>query len=288
MVSPAIGTTIGIGSTLVPSFRTWYLLNLDTNEKLVSQFEAVQPTENVTSNWEGHTSLNRSNTILQFLNGENDTLSFGARFYQDSVLGVPLLGRGLIDLIAGGGSPYEKLQKLKSWARIDPSVRRPPILHFGIGDGHIQMTCVISALTDIAYGRPDFFGGFKDVSLTVDLLKFEPFSLEDEGATETRYARTREREYYEMLAYIEYNNPLLGDIIRKDHPTKPSPKAGDIVKLPSIDGIRQRRVTQTSLALAGAYSRKDTPQRRLRLEVFDRLNKKGVSHKLQPSTQPAT
>jgi len=127
MVSPALGTVIGVASTLTPQFRTFFLKNLDTGEELQGQWEAQEVSEQITSNWAEFTALNRQNPIVQFLNGGNDRLSFNARFYQDSILGDPILGTGNLQL---GSGPLEKLKKLKEFARIDPKVRRPPIFGF--------------------------------------------------------------------------------------------------------------------------------------------------------------
>lgn len=283
MVSPVLGQTIGALSTLVPQFRTWNMENLDTGEKLQGQFEAQEVTEQVGSNWAEHTALNRDNAILQFLNGNNDQLSFTARLYQDSILGDPLLGRGQL---ASDSGPIDKLKKLKQWIRRDPKLRRPPIINFSIGSGHVQMTCVIRALSDITYDRPDYFGGFKGVSLSVGLLQFVPFSIEDQEETDTRYAVTRDRDYYEMMALVEYGNPMLGDFIRKEHPKQQSPQPGDIVRLPAIETARKQRIQPKSIPLKGAYSRKDTSQRQLRLEFFALRQKSKTSHILQPSTTP--
>jgi len=115
-------------------------------------------------------------------------------------------------------------------------------------------------------------------------MQFVPFSIEDEREGETRFAVTRERDSYEMLALQEYGNPLLGDFVRKEHPTQQALQPGDIVRLPSIETARKQRITQKSLQLQGAYSRKDTLQRQLRLEFFELRSKKKTSHALQPST----
>jgi hypothetical protein len=280
----ALGQGLAIGASLLPNFRVWNMRNLDTNEVLQGQFEAVAATENVAVNWEQHTALNRSNSILQFVNKENDTLSFGARFYRDSITGDPLLGGAPL---IGDGNPLGKLAVLKKWTEPDPGLRRPPILEFWVGDGHIQMTCVIVNLTDIVYGRPDFFGGFRDVTLTIDLLKFSTFSLDDEGETDTRYAHAKDRDYYELLAYQEYGNPMLGDVIRKQHPDQPLLEQGDIIRLPSIEGVRNQEITQRSLQLKGGFGRKSTPQKTLVQGFFSKRSTSYVSHVLQPSTTPS-
>lgn len=271
MVSPLIGQGIALATKLLPNSKTWFLENRDSGEVLQGQFEPQDSTEEIAVNWQENTALNRPNAILQFLNVANDKASFQGRFFKSS---------------ATDQSPETKLNKLKSWARIDSSVRRPPVLHFYVGDGHQAMDCVITAISGIAYGRPDFFGGLRDVSFTLQLLKFQPFSLDDTGETDTRYARAKERDYYELLAWQEYSNAMLGDVIRKDHPEQQQLQDGDIVKLPSIEGVRGTQVKQTSIPLQTGFGSRDTPQRRLRIEFFNLRNITYVSHLMQPSTTP--
>jgi hypothetical protein len=280
-VPPVLGQAIGIASTLLPNWRTFYLKNLDDGEQLQGQFEATDVTENITANWAEHTALNRQNPIVQFLNGGNDRATLNVRLYQDSVFGDPILGGGQLSLDQG---PLQKLKKIKSFARINDKVRRPPILDFTIGDGHVGMTAVITAISDIKYDRPNFFGGFSGVQLSLGLMQFVPFSIDDQRESDTRYAIVKERDTYEMLALREYGNAKLGDWVRGLHPTQPSLQPGMIVKLPSIDTARKQRVTQTSIPLKGAYSRKPTRQRALRQEFFDLRRRKRTSHILQPAT----
>lgn len=270
MVSPLFGVGASLASNLIPNMKVWRLSNLDSNEVLEGQFEAEGLSEEVSTSWAQFTSLNRQNPILQFVHGNADTLSFTGRLFRNNAL---------------DSSPQDKLDKLKLWSRIDSSVRRPPILQFSVGDGHVSINCVIVGIS-IRYSRPDFFGGLRDVTFNVSLLQFSTFSLDDEEQTDTRYARASERDYYEMLAYKEYGNPILGDIIRKDHPDKQRLQPGDIVKLPSIEGIRDKEVTQTSTILKTAFGKRDTAQKRLRLSFFDKRSTSYVSHLLQAQTTP--
>ncbi len=81
-----------------------------------------------------------------------------------------------------------------------------------------------------------------------------------------------------MLTYREYGNPLLGDAIRKIHPTQPNLVAGNIVKLPSLAGLRSVVIEPKSIALQTATSRKNTPQKTLRTEMFEKRSGNYVSH----------
>lgn len=273
MVSPLLGAGAALATQFIPNFKVWNLANLDSNQVLQGQFEAQGVQKEVSVEWAEFTSLNRQKPILQFLHGNADNVSFTGRFFKAHAL---------------DSAPEERLAVLESWAKIDDAIRRPPILQFWIGDGHLKINCVIAGITGIGYGRPDFFGGLRDVSFGLSLKEFSTFSLDDEEQTDTRYARAKDRDYYEMLAFEEYGSPLLGDVIRKDHPDQETLKTGDTVRLPSIEGIRSKRVVQTSIPLQTGFGRKDTAQRRLRLKFFDSRSGSYVSHILQPSTTPST
>ena len=262
---PSVGEGIALAQQIVPSQRTWWLENLDTGERMRGQFEPTNVSKTVTAKWAQSTALNRENAILQFLQGANDTVQFSGMFFKQSI---------------AHPSPEKMMDKLISWARIEPTVRRPPVVRYWMGDGHLSIDAVITGITNIVYGRPDRLGMLRQVSFTVELLKFQPFSLDDTGATDTRYARAKQGEYYELLAFQEYGNPMIGDVIRKDHPKQPLLTEGDIVKLPSIEGVRSKTIKQTSVPLKTAFGRRDTAQRRLRLFFFELRSKPKVSHRI--------
>lgn len=285
MVSSLLGAGAALATTFIPNFKIWNIGNLDTKKVLQGQFEPVGLTrDNVGANWGQHTSLNRQNAILQFLNGKQETLAFQGRFFRNNALGLDVqgavFGGNLID-----NTPEQKFEVLRSWAKVDSALRRPPILQFWVGDGHVRMNCVMN-LSGVKYGRPDAFGGLRDVTFTVNLLEFTSFSLDDEEETDTRFARAKERDYYELLAFQEYGDPLRGDVIRKLHPQQQNLKQGDTVRLPAIEGIRTEVVEQKSIPLQTGFGRKDTAQRRLRIEFFNKRSTSFVSHVLQPSTTP--
>lgn len=250
--------------------RKWYLRNEDSGETIEGQFAPTNLTRDVGNNYAQHTALNRGKTIIQYLNSKNDTLVFTAGFYAVNALG----GTGIF----GTDSIEENLEKLISWAKRDPDLQRPPIVTFWIGNGHLEQLSVIDSITGITYGEPTILGDLREVTFTINLLQYEEFSIDDEESFDTRYHRARERDYYEALTQREYGNPLIGDVIRKRHPTQPNLVPGAIVKLPSIEGIRTIRVEPTSIALETGFGRKETPQRTLRLDMFDRRNRTYVSH----------
>jgi len=244
--------------------RSWFLRNEDTKQTLQGQFEPQGLTENIAQKYAKHGALNRAHPIIQFLSGDVETVSFSARMY-------------VRDILFHGAK--DDLQLLKSWGRRDDKLERPPILSFWVGDGHLQIaSCVIETLGGINYGRPTAFGGFKDATFNITLLNYVPYDLEGVDGGETRYHRARVRDYYEMLTYREYGSALIGDVIRKRHPTKPVIHTADIIKLPSMPILRKERVQPASIPLVNSYSRKPTPQRSLRLYMFEQRDRGYMSH----------
>jgi len=240
------------------------MLNTDTGQLLKGDFAPVSTTEEVKANYAQHTSLGMQKTILQFLHGEADKVSATIRLFNAHSLDY---------------NAEKTLTLLKLWTKRDALLQRPPVCSFWVGDAHVEMTdCVIESLSGITYGQPSFFGGLRDVSLTMNLLKYEQYTIDEKGVYETRYHRMKQNDYFEAVCQREYNNPMLGDVIRHRHPTNVNPQIGDVVKLPSIEAIRKEVVEPKSIPLNGAYSKKETPQRARRIEMFDLRNVAYVSH----------
>lgn len=246
------------------NIRKWFMRNEDTGEMLIGQFAPKNVELNVKNNYAQHTTLSRSRAILMFLSSESDTLNFSSMFFA---------------MHADDAQRVEdSINKLLLWSKPSLAFGAPPPVTFWIGNGHLERLCVIDSISGISYGEPTGDGAIRQVSFTVNLLEYHPFTLQDTELFETRYHRGRERDYYEMLCFREYKQPLLGDIIRKRHPTQPNVTPGSTIKLPSIEAIRTKKPAPTSIALVGAFGRKDTPQRELRIDMFNRRNRVHVSH----------
>lgn len=252
------------------NLRSWYLFNVDTGQLFQSQFEPEGLTRNVQANYAQHTALNRANPILQFLNKEAETCSFQATLFRQSV---------------AVNNVEEDLALLQSWAEPAEGGQgnsKPPVLIFSVGDGFYNLDCVLESLSNITYGgeggRQTFDGGVRKVTFTVNLRQYQEFELDSALISETRYHRAKERDYYELIAQVEYGSAIKGDIIRKRNPDKPNMQLGDRVPFPSIEAIRRDRVEPKSMALSTAYGKKPTPQKQLRLDMFDRRNRPYVSH----------
>jgi hypothetical protein len=245
------------------NLNSWFLENTETKLLIRGQYPA-EVTENLSNNYATHQALGRQNPVLQFLSGELETLS----------LPIVLYARDAVDQ-----RPKAAIKNLKDWRAIDAAKRRPAILHFWIGDSHLNMpSCVIQSLSSIVWHHPTELGKLRHVTLTINLAKYVGYSFTPKLPTETRYHRARSRDYYEMLCYYEYGDPNLGDVIRKRHSQKLGLKLADIVKLPSIEAIRKERQEPKSLILATSFGDQDTPQKQARLDMFDKRTRTQVSH----------
>jgi hypothetical protein len=255
---------------LIPSlsdgFRLWNLYNRETNEIFVGQFHAEELRhEGMEGMYSERWALGRTNPVQQFLRGALQKVSFRSRLYAGTAV----------------ESAEDKISTLKSWTQADTKTGRPPVLEFWIGDGGVEFfenPCVLESLSDLHYHRPTLFGNVRHVEFTVTLREYKTFKLQEEAQKDTRYHRVKQGEYYELIAFREYQNPLLGDPIRKRHPTQATLEVGDVVALPTVTKLLRERTVLTSIPLATAFGRKDTPQRALRIEWFDRRDVDYVSH----------
>lgn len=256
---------MAIVPSLPDALRVWILINTDTGELLRGQFHGEDMTQEIGSAYAEKFGLNREHPIVQFLHGEVESVSFHSRMYA---------ARSVETLDAD-------LAKLKEFARYNESLKRPPLLEFSFGRHHhpLRNLCRLS-LSGITYHRPTFFGGLRHVEFNVELNEVKPFSLEGTTIGNTRFARARQGDYYESLAQTEYGDPLLGDHIRKLHPSIPNVQIGDTIELPTASKLRKVKITQTSIALQDGFGRTESPQRTLRIAEFERHNRRKVSHVL--------
>lgn len=253
---------VNLVAALIPDFRVWHIKNTDTGETLDGQFEATDLTKTVGSNWSRQSSIGRQHPISQFLNGEADRISFKARFFRrDTTAQV----KDDIDL-------------LTSWVKRDLIAQRPPICLFWVGDGSVYMTCVIEGVSNIVYDTLTFGGGVRGATMQVNLVQYTEFKFLTAPAPETRYAHAEQGAYHELLAVAEYGNPMLGVIIRQRSPTQQTIETGEIVKLPSLEAIQRIKIEPQSSVLRTVTTKASTPQRLLRDEVYERLNRSYVSH----------
>lgn len=254
---------------LFPNLKIWHLEAISDSSHVAGQFESPDVTENLSTTYADNWSLGRRAPISQWLHGELETITFTAKFWDT---------RKLVGEFPGDNA----LPKLKEWVRPSSKLGHPEILTFWVGDGSFAffINCTIASLGGIKYDRPSFTGGLRGFEATITLREYVPYSLEEgqQSPLESRYHRAKTGDYYEALCQREYNNPQLGDIIRKRNPTKPNLQIGDVVKLPDISAIRRDKVEQKSIALQTGFGKKLTPQKALRIAMFDARARSKVSH----------
>lgn len=248
--------------------RVWNLFNTDTFELLQGQFHPEDMTMEVGSAYNEKFSLNRQHAITQFLHGEVETISFRSRFVATTAIE---------DL-------EDHLATVKSFARRDDSLERPPVLEFWVGNGSFNLfnnQAILQSLSGITYHRPTFLGGLRHVEFTVNLREYKEAKVKDLAIGNTRFHRAKFADYYEALAEREYGNPQFGDVIRKLHPDKPNIQTGNVIELPTQSKLRRTKLTQTSIPLVGGFGRKETAQKALRRATFDSRNRSKVSFVLK-------
>jgi len=244
---------------------SWSLTSKDGSGHSVEGQFPTEITHGVSSEYAQFKALNRETPVVQFLSGNSDTLSVPVRFFARDITAFRQIKK--------------KLKRLKKWAKRDSKLQRPHVLSFKAGSGFLKMrSCVLTSVAPIKYEKPTIFGNMKDVTLTLNLLAYKEFTMDDEGVYETRYHRARYQDYYEMLCWSEYGNAYLGDVIRKRHPNSAVTHPGDVIKLPSIEAIQKSTLEPKSLVLKNSYRKKQSPQRAARLRAFDRTNRSYVSH----------
>lgn len=246
------------------SLKNWFLQNHTTGQILQGQFPAQSLTKNINPKWVTHTALSRSNDIKQFLNQEADTISFQAL---------------LFNVNSESQKAQQDIETIQSWAKPDPIYgNRPPVLTFWVGNGFETLDCIIQSVGGIQYGTPNTLGDPTSITISLTLSQYTEYSIEAKGLYETRYHRAVTRDYYELIAYREYKSPLLGDVIRKDHPSKPNIQTGDVIRLPSVEAVRKNKIATSSIVLVDAYSKKTTPTKTRRLEMLELRSGDYVSH----------
>lgn len=256
----AAGPLLGplINSLGARKVHRWVIENLETGETIEGQFGPVSPTK-LPGNpqYAEHTSLGRDTPIVQFTHSTADGFSFTAVWFA---------------VHEDDNTPEKAIKVLENWKTRDPDLARPPRVSFTVGDGQMSLLeGVIAELGEISFfDPPKHGGGIRGVTVPVTLKAYTKYELITEPAPETRYHRVRQGEYFEMIAYFEYRNSDLGDIVRKRHPTKLSLVEGDIVKLPSAEAIRTIPVRPTSLVFKNTLLNKDSVQKQLKTAVFDR------------------
>lgn len=266
-VIPGLGFQVGTGEAPRTEDRAWSLLNLDTGESFEFAYEGTNVGFDHGAGYAQIKAVGRQNPVLQFVAGDLEVLTFTARLFRTSTAD----SNALLELLL-----------LREWVKIDESLGRPPILSLRMGDGHLALEqCVLFKVAERHVDRMSADGGFKGAEVALTLARYEEFDLSAGLPTESRYHRVRHGEYYEMLAQIEYGDPLVGDALRARNPTKRVLTLGDVVKLPSRRAIAKDALGLRSVPLAAAFARKDSAARANFRDTYDARGAKAVSRVLR-------
>lgn len=215
--------------------------------------------ETAGANWSSSTGLGRQNPILQFANGEQNTISWEVRLW------------------AGDQSRDVSFQinALKLAVTRDPKLKRPPRYNLVWGS-IVDEVVVVQSLGTIRYDDPRPDGTVRGASLVINLLVYRTvdISLASEDARsllqDTFFSVAKAGEQWEDVALREYGDPDLGDLLRRRHPAMlfPGQKPGTIVKLPKLANLAVDTLEPNSPPL-----RRTTAGLRLRQRTFERLSK---------------
>lgn len=183
------------------------------------QFIPDSFTRNIGSDYAEASSLNRDHPILQFTKGQLESFSFEAKLFSQSVF------QEVNTLLA----------LLIRATRRDETLKRPPLWMFIWGSA-VQETVVIKSLGGIKYGplRPD--GLIRDVTLSIELARYEPFdvNLTDINKQDTSLLRKvmKAATTWEAVALATYGQAILGAVLSQRQ-GQATPVGGQTVALPS-------------------------------------------------------
>lgn len=233
-------------STKYLKANRWTLLNLSTQEIYTSKYsnEDGDITLNRGSVYTEKFALNREKGIIQFLHGTSDTLSLTERLRSTTF----------------SDETSNRIAVLSRMATRDSNKGQPPILSFQLGDGHLSMICIIDGQISIKYDQASRFSG-KAMGATVSftLRQYTPFEHSVDQSFETRYHVSKTGDYHALLAAIEWGDPMLGIALMHRQPDFRPLKPGTIIKLPTIEGMRQDSTEHTSHVLKSLG--RSSPQR---------------------------
>lgn len=195
--------------------------------RILFEFPPEDLSQGISSTWSETSSLGRNHPIQQFTKGDQETITFTARFF----------ARHQFENV------QDTINALKRAVKSDPSLGRPPIFDFVWGRA-VNDTVVIQSVggVKILSMRPD--GTVRDASLTIALRHYEPYSLKQSDPNakqqDTFYLKAAEGDSWESLAQRFYRSALKGDLLRRLRPDLPFLTTGTLVKMlkpERFDGI---------------------------------------------------
>lgn len=202
------------------------------------KYQPQDLTEDVGANWGSSTGMNRADPILQYSHGDQRGFSFTMKLWADH-------SEVNID---------DQITLLKRCVLKDEDLKRPPRFQF-IWGTFIDETVVVSSIGGIKYDELRSDGTCRGATLSVRLLIYKSVDVAlvaEDRPTDTFFTTAKSGDTWEHLALREYDDPELGEILRRRNPSIPFPgnEPQRIVTLPKIENIRNEIIEPDSIPLA--------------------------------------
>lgn len=197
-----VGAITSGGASLFKRQAKWRLYDIDHDVTVEGQFAPLGLTRDVGSNIGETNSLNRQDSIIQWLSGTGESITFDAMIYADNIL----------------YSILEQFQALENLTKRDPDLRRPPVCRFTYGR-EVAMQCIVESIGGIRYGEARPGGKLRSVMFTISLRKYVPYSpTATAESTETIFKPAKQNDTYEIIALRAYGNAIKGVNLRNYKP----------------------------------------------------------------------
>lgn len=201
--------------------KIWHLLvgedvptiNMRAGDRIYGQFTPQDFTEDLGANVPDAGGFSRSSPLVQWVGGTAETLTFQARLFSEH---------------SDDNTAKDKYEKLKLLRIALPPLNRPPITNFFWGNvfpGGVP--CFVQSLGGVRYDEIRSDGSIRGLTLNITLKKITYFRIErtiQSPTEQTPVHVVRDGETYEMIAYRQWGDPLLGVPLRRMNPRFPMEK----------------------------------------------------------------
>jgi len=188
--------------------------------------------------WTAANAQGRDHPILQFARGQQTMITFEAKLFAETITDN-------ID---------DKITAMRNSSKQLAPFGRPPVWTFVWGS-IINETVVVESVGNIRYDAIRQDGSARGVLFAITLLKYVPFdiALTDPNAPlgGTFFTRARHGDLWEDVALREYNDPLMGDLLRRRNPdlAEPGDVPGRVLSLPPASTLRLEAIEPLSIPL---------------------------------------
>lgn len=203
---------------------TWTLISQDDGTEIDGDFPGQNVVENVGGSWATQSTLGLDQPILQFMGGELETITLDVKVWAKhrGILGTGLLADDIED----------RVNTIRNLARKDQDLGRPHVWLFSIGKQFLQRV-VVQKVGGIAYDRFRDDGSLRGALFSLELARYEPYSISGLAEAESLVTPVKYGDTYELIAKRVHGDPLLGEALRRRNPDKRIPEVGDLIHVPS-------------------------------------------------------